>query len=140
MHMTFKQLCNLVLEHRRKLVERLKPSDTGTPLNGHFRSRDQKELIGCALHDFAAVYGPIQINGMTVGVSPSTQGFGGLRSTDSVKFRVLIKRLQDEAMAGFEADIIARWREIKEASGVLRSQHRNTEAERFSGQTFRGFD
>lgn len=140
MHVTFNQLCELVRARKRRIIERLSVKDEGTPLGGRFRSGDQKELIGKVLYDFAVEHGPMQINGMVIGVSPATRGFAGLRSTDSVKFRALIQRLQEEAMAGFATEVVKRWQRIKEASGVVRQPGRTSEVERFAGQRFRGFD
>lgn len=140
MRTTFDHLCTLVRAKREQIVSRLSDRDDSISISRYYHVSTQKEIIGEVLYDFILDCGPIQIRGFTIGIALSTGGFSNLRSSNGAKLKTLVEDLLNNAMQGFANDVINKWKSLKEQSGVIKENGRDSEAQKFVGQKFRGFD
>lgn len=137
--MNFEQLCDIGREARERALVQI-GCKRGVPIGGKFGSRFQDQVLANAMAQYIIANGPIRIEGMTIGLSPAASHSAIVRSTDNVKFAGLRRRLRLAVMDGFEKEIVDRWAAYKTKRGDFVPTGKQTEADRFNNQTFRGFD
>jgi len=137
--MTFAELCKLGREARERTLSAIDYSK-GLPRRGKCGSRYQTEILAKAMAQHVIRYGPITIEGFTIGISPVVSGSAILRATDGARLAGMLQRLYRAVMPGFEEDMAKRWEAFKIRRGDIAPRSDKSDAERFSNNTFRGFD
>lgn len=138
MKMNFEQLVELINNKRDAILSTINFTG-GVPLCGRWGKTEQEKIICQVIYEHCISHEQMLVNGLVIGVSPSSNVGSGLRATDTRELRLLVIRLREATMGSFVSDIQRLWESSKMSQGVHVDKSA-TAAQRFANQTFRGFD